>query len=578
MPVLTPMIPKSRLPRMIMVGCFFLSAAAWFTIAAEQSQNPNDARARRFVEYYDANIRPLVVEVNRRDWTANITGRKEDFAKKQAAEDKLDQALADAERFAELKIIRRQGVSDPLLARQLDILYLESLGRQVSPELLAKLSAKSNAVQRTFNVFRPRIGDREMTDNEIRKILATSRDSAERRAAWEASKQIGAQVVGDLKELVALRNEQARELGFSDYFAMRLHLSELDEQQLFQLFDELDELTREPFHTAKAELDASLAASYGIAPEKLRPWHYQDPFFQEAPVLDDSLPTAIFQSLDIADQCRRFYDGIGLPVDAILRRSSLYEKPGKNPHAFATDIDRDGDVRILENVVPNEEWLSTTLHELGHAVYSENIDRRLPFTLRNDAHALCTEGVAMMFDDFAHNVDWLLAMGIEVPEPDRYRVSAAKLASYRKLIFARFCQVMLRFERELYRNPNQDLNRLWWDLVEKYQEVNRPEGRNEPDYAAKYHILGAPAYYHNYMMGEMFASQLHHAMIRALQPETKPEAVAGAIYVGNRDAGKLLRERVFAPGLSMNWNQLTRHATGKDLSAKAFAEDIEIAK
>ena len=40
-------------------------------------------------------------------------------------------------------------------------------------------------------------------------------------------------------------------------------------------------------------------------------------------------------------------------------------------------------------------------------------------------------------------------------------------------------------------------------------------GHNEPDYAAKIHIVTTPVYYHNYMLGEMFASQVHHALIRA---------------------------------------------------------------
>jgi peptidyl-dipeptidase A len=168
-----------------------------------------------------------------------------------------------------------------------------------------------------------------------------------------------------------------------------------------------------------------------------------------------------------------------------------------------------------------------------------------------------------------------------VPEPDRYRAAAAKLQRLRMLIFARYCQAMVRFERELYRNPNQDLNRLWWDLAEKYQEIKRPEGRNQPDYAAKIHIVTAPVYYHNYMLGEMFASQVHHSLIRAVVPQDKslpPSSIAGVTYVGNKAAGQFMKERVFAPGLSLNWNELTRHATGEELNAKAFAEDIKTTK
>ena len=60
----------------------------------------------------------------------------------------------------------------------------------------------------------------------------------------------------------------------------------------------------------------------------------------------------------------------------MLARSDLYEKPGKSPHAFCTDIDREGDVRVLANIVPNEYWMGTMLHELGHSVYrSKNIPR-----------------------------------------------------------------------------------------------------------------------------------------------------------------------------------------------------------
>ena len=75
--------------------------------------------------------------------------------------------------------------------------------------------------------------------------------------------------------------------------------------------------------------------------------------------------------------------GIGLPIDDVIARSDLYEKPGKSPHAFCTDIDREGDVRVLANIVPNEYWMGTMLHELGHSVYSsKNIPATLPYVLR----------------------------------------------------------------------------------------------------------------------------------------------------------------------------------------------------
>src|SRR5712692_2661670 len=104
-------------------------------------------------------------------------------------------------------------------------------------------------------------------------------------------------------------------------------------------------------------------------------------------------------------------------------------------------------------------------------------------------------------------------------------------------------------------------------MVEKYQLVKRPARRNAPDYASKIHIVSAPVYYHNYMMGELFASQVHHAIARDVMHGAEPSTV---IYVGNKEVGSFMRKRVFEPGRKLTWNELTKHATGENLNPKAF--------
>ena len=54
-------------------------------------------------------------------------------------------------------------------------------------------------------------------------------------------------------------------------------------------------------------------------------------------------------------------------------------------------------MRILTNIRPNDYWMDTVLHELGHAVYSKYLGADLPYLLRTDAHTLTTEAIAMMF-------------------------------------------------------------------------------------------------------------------------------------------------------------------------------------
>jgi peptidyl-dipeptidase A len=552
-----------------------LTMLATVTSAAEPSPTSTESRARAFIADHETRVRPLETAASMAWWRANTSGKDEDFAAKEDAQNKLDQALSDPKKFAELKAIHESELSDPLIKRQIAVLYLMYLEKQVPAELLRQITSKSNAIEKAFNNYRAKVGDRELTDSEVRKVLSGSKDSAARKSVWEASKLVGPVVAADLKAVVQLRNQVATHLGFKNYHVLQLYVNEQDQAEILKLFDELDEATRGPFEAAKSEIDKKLAVDYHIPVAELRPWHYHDPFFQEPPSVFGTNLDAVFETFekeDIARLCEMFYAGIRLPVDDVLKRSDLYERPGKSPHAFCTDIDREGDVRVLANVVPNEKWMSTMLHELGHSVYSsKNIPASMPYVLRTDSHILATEGVAMMFERFAKSGDWLVAMGVQVPDVKAYNEAGARMRRDQLLIFSRWCQVMFRFEKALYEDPDQDLSQLWWGLVEKYQGLKCPEDRSAPDYATKVHIVVSPAYYHNYMMGQLFACQVHRTIAReVLHADNWPSA----FYVNNPGVGRFMRERVFAPGRSLSWNELTRHATGESLNAQAFAEEF----
>src|SRR4051812_35035597 len=546
--------------------------AAGTALAGKSKGADTSDAARAFVCEHESKIQPLEIEIGRAWWDANTTGKDEAFAKKEEAENRLNEALATKDQFARLKSIHEGTIGDKVLAREIEVMYLQYLEKQVDPGLMKRMTAKANAIEKAFNVFRAKVGDKSLTDSEVRQILQKSKDSKERQQAWEASKRVGADVENDLRDLVRLRNDAAKQLGFDDYHVLQLHLSELKQSDVRKLFDELDQLTREPYARAKSQIDEKLAKSYSIAPAELRPWHYHDPFFQEPPAVYDVDLNGPFADANITGICRDFYAGIGLPIEDVLSRSDLYEKPGKSPHAFCTDIDRRGDVRVLANIVQNEYWMSTMLHELGHSVYSsKNIPSSLPWELRTDAHILATEGVAMMFERFSKDADWLKAFGVNVKDAEQYNVAGARMRRDRLLIFSRWCQVMFRFEVELYRDPSQDLNKLWWDLVEKYQLLRRPEGRNAPDYASKIHIVSAPAYYHNYLLGQLFACQLHAAIIRDGLHKSDP---ANAIYTREPRVGQFMKDKVFSQGRLKNWNELTKYATGEELNPKAFAVEF----
>jgi peptidyl-dipeptidase A len=302
------------------------------------------------------------------------------------------------------------------------------------------------------------------------------------------------------------------------------------------------------------------------------PWHYQNRFFQEAPAIYDISLDSYYATKDVVQLARDFYAGIGLDVTAILGKSDLYEKEGKYQHAFCTHIDRSGDVRIVCNIRNNEQWMGTTLHELGHGVYDKNIDMQLPYYLRTPAHTFTTEAIAMIFGRLSTNPYWLREnAGLSAEEAERIKQDVKNNLRLQQLVFSRWSQVMFRFEKSMYANPDQDLNKLWWDLAEKYQLLKRPEGRNNADWASKIHIASYPCYYHNYQLGELLASQLQVYINTHILRVGEYDIVS---LSKNPEIGNYLMKNIFRPGAKFQWNDMIKRATGEELTAKYYAGEF----
>jgi len=511
-------------------------------------------------------LAPLERELQQAYWTAATDARPETTDARARAEEAWLAALGDRGLFEEVEAALAAGAApgSPLTARALAEARRALLANQIPADLRPELVRLQAKVEAAFSTVRGRVGDREVSNNEIDDVLARSRDSAERQAHWEAGKQVGAVVADDLLALVELRNRVAHGHGYRDWFAFSLATDDLDEQWLDRTLAEVEQATREPFLAVKAALDQRLSRRFGIRLGELRPWHYGDLFFQRADGEGEADLAPLLGGRDNVELAVATYDGLGLETRHVLARSDLHPRPGKDQHAFCIDVDRGGDVRVLANVTAGEQWLDTMLHELGHAVYDDHVARALPWMLRRPPHALSTEAVALMFGRLRRDPEFLA--GVAGAAPEAVRASAAASQEVLRsgaLVFARWCLVMVRFEQALYADPGQDLPAAWWGLVEELQGVRRPEGRTQPDWASKIHLAVSPVYYQSYLLGELMASQLDHAV----------RAEAGG-FVDRPEAGRFLVERVFAPGASLPWMGLIESATGRPLTAEAFVAGL----
>jgi peptidyl-dipeptidase A len=443
--------------------------------------------------------------------------------------------------------------------RQLELLYNAMVGSQVAADLRHRLVGLEASVEARYSQHRGVVGGVELNDNDILEILKGSDDSAERREAWEASKTIGAAVADDVRELARLRNEVARSLGYRDWFAFAVRAQEMDEDKLFETLAACESETLPAFTSWKQGLDSLLAARFECATSELRPWHYADPFFQEVPADGGVELDSLFAERDVVALAVDTFTGIGLDASSVLERSDFYPRDSKCQHAFCIDVDREGDVRVLANARNDLNWADTMLHEFGHALFDLGIDPQLPWMLRG-CHLTLTEGIAIMMGSLAKDPDWLREVaGFEQLDAEALRAARAAEG----LLFTRWVLVMTNFERALYADPDGDLDTLWWDLVERFQLVTRPDGRRAPDWASKIHVACAPVYYHTYLYGHLVAAQLRAKLA---------SSVGG--LVGRPAAGAFLSEHVFRPGESLRWDDLIEQATGEPLTVRHYAAEL----
>ncbi len=534
--------------------------------------------AQAFLEAYQQAFAKLEKEQTMAYWTAANSGKKEDFDAFARADLNLKKLHSDPHRYSKIRtFLKHENLFDDLTRRALFVAELAFKGNQLPADILEKMTTASTEIEQLFASHRAELDGKKMSNNAMLEALSQENDSGKRKKLWEGLKQVGREVSPKLIELAKLRNRAAKQLGYANYWEMQIRLQEHSPKQLLAMFADIESRTNKPYRQIKKEIDREAAHRFGISVDDIMPWHYDNPFFQEAPPSEKVNLDEFYKDKakeDIMKIAERFYADIGLPCDTVIERSDLYERDGKDQHAFCITIDRGDDVRTLLNIKPTSNWMETALHEEGHAVYYLGIEKSLPFNLREAAHIFTTEAVAMLMGALGKNPAWIVHYtGADEKRVKKLRNAILEQRRREQLIFARWAMVMLHFEKAFYENPAEDLNALWWNYVERFQMIPRPEGRNQPDWASKPHFTIAPVYYHNYLLGEVFAAQLRHTLSYIAKHDGP---VATLNWAGRTDFGQFLRDNVFKPGMSVAWPVFVKNATGEVLNAKYFGSEVNM--
>ena len=188
-----------------------------------------EQEVKLFLDEHVKTIKPLIKKVKLSWWNAYLSGEKKDYKNYENYTLELRKIYTSKKDFEKLKSFKDK-IKDQKLKRQIGLLYLSYLGNQMDKELLEKINNKSAKIQEQFNLFRGKVDNKEVTNNDILDILEDEKDNDLRKKSWEASKQVGEVVSDDLIELIKLRNESAGQIGFNDYYEMNLFLQEQDKE------------------------------------------------------------------------------------------------------------------------------------------------------------------------------------------------------------------------------------------------------------------------------------------------------------------------------------------------------------
>lgn len=486
----------------------------------------------------------------------------------------------------------RQSLSD-LEFRQLDKILLnaaESPG--AIPEIVqarVEAEARASAILDGFSFCLERRGEqclKPANPNAIDQALLKSRNLAERRKIWEASKQTGPALKKSLAELRDLRNRLATELGYSSYFHLKVADYGMSVADMMQLMDKMLGDAEPLYRQLHLYAGRKLAERYKQPAPKQIPahwltgrWGQEWPGLVEAVDLDD-----LFRGKSaewIVRQAERFYMSLGWPAlpGAFWPKSDLYQLPPdaarkKNTHASAWHIDLDRDVRSLMSVVPNFRWFETSHHELGHIYYYLAYSNpRVPMVLREGANRAFHEAIGDLIAIAARQESYLRETGL-LPadrQVDRTRWLLSEALDSAIVFLPWSAGVMTHFEHDLYERklPAGQFNHRWWELVARYQGLEPPAPRGEEfcDACTKTHIIQDPAQYYDYALACLIRYQLHDHITRKILKQDPRQCN----YYGNKEVGKWLWD-LLSLGATRDWRQVIKEKTGEEISSRALLE------
>ena len=424
------------------------------------------------------------------------------------------------------------------------------------------------------------------------------RTPAELSEMWESwHDNVGAPMKDDYARMVAIANEGAEELGFSDTGAMWRSGYDMTPQEfsadLERMWQEVKPLYLALHTYVRGKLNDKYGDAIQPATGPIRADLLGNMWAQEwgniyplvAPEgagdigydLTDLITARNLDAVQMVEIGEGFFSSLGFEeLPETFYERSMFTKPADREvvcHASAWDVDNVDDIRIKMCIKPNADDFITIHHELGHNYYQRayNQNSYLHLDGANDGfHEAIGDMIALSITP-----EYLVQIGMldrsQVPGADK-DIGLLLRQAMDKVAFLPFGLLVDKWRWGVFDGSIQpaDYNTAWTALREEYQGITPPVERPADafDPGAKYHIPGNTPYTRYFL-----ARILQFQFFKAACDEAGWEGpLHRCSFYGNEDVGNKLNA-MLEMGASKPWPDALEAFTGsRRMSGEAMVE------
>jgi len=362
---------------------------------------------------------------------------------------------------------------------------------------------------------------------------STSR--TDREMAYRALNAPGEAVQSLMGRLFRLRNQTAKRFGYNNYFAFTESARQNEPSGYLQLISRVDSVSRQQYQ----EILAGLRDDFREGVLEIWDWEYSSAdVWRELDRYLAADSQMDFLKLSLAD--------LGFDLDnSPIYFHEIYDSASP---AFARTIvvSLPHDIRVVCHLSDGLRSLRNLFRATGQAIRAAETSQGSDLLGRTVDPAWAM-GVGRFFEDLCLQPEWLRTYA-QVPENLIGRVTRARQAH--DLLNLRLLLTNAMFEYEAYRNPNSDLNTLWWELFETYTML--PRNEDLQPWAVSESFVFQPLGYHDQLQAEMIAAQTRAYLTEHYNT-----------VVGNPEVRSFLEHNYFRFGGRYPWRELVERGTGE---------------